>query len=125
MHLVFERKQKRIISGDILSGEVQLLTSKQAQKEEIMMKLEAFQTAAREGGFVAEIEMGEGTVQWLRKIPSHMARDTHQRMCIDTMTNSVTLYWVGDPGKLNSKTFRDVPALQEWFQLEPRPIVQR
>ena len=90
-----------------------------------MMKLEAFQTAAREGGFVAEIGMGEGTVQWLRKIPPHMARDTRQRMCIDTMTSSVTGYWVGVPGKLNSKTFRDVPALQEWFQLELQPIVER
>jgi hypothetical protein len=54
-----------------------------------------------------------------------MARDTHQRMCIDTMTSSVTVYWVEVPGKLNSKTFRDVPALQEWFQLEPQPIEQR
>jgi hypothetical protein len=90
-----------------------------------MMRLEAFQTAAREGGFVAEIASGEGTVQWLRKDPPYMARDTHQRMCIDTVTNSVTVYWVGVPGKLNSKTFRDVPALQQWFQLEPQPIVQR
>jgi hypothetical protein len=90
-----------------------------------MMNAEAFQTAAREGGFVAEIGSMEGTVQWLRRIPPQMARDTHQRMCIDTVTNSVTVYWVGVPGKLNSKTFRDVPALQEWFQLEPGPIVQR
>ena len=90
-----------------------------------MMKIEAFQTAAREGGFVAEVPSGGGTVQWLRKIPPHMARDTHQRMCIDTVTNSVTVYWVGVPSKLNSKTFRDVPALQQWCQLEPGPIVQR
>jgi hypothetical protein len=90
-----------------------------------MMDLEAFQIAAREGGFVAELGMGEGTVQWLRKIPPHMARDTHQRMCIDTMTSSVTVYWVGVPGKLNSKTFRNVSALQEWFQVESRPIEQR
>jgi hypothetical protein len=90
-----------------------------------MMNLEAFQSAAREGGFVAEIGMGEGTVQWLRKIPPHMARDTHQRMCIDSMTNSMTVYWVGDVGKLNSKTFRNVSALEEWFQLEPQPILER
>jgi hypothetical protein len=90
-----------------------------------MMKMEAFQTAAREGGFVAEMGLGEGTVQWLRKTAPHMARENHQRMCIDTVTNSVTVYWVGVPGKLNSKTFRNVSALQEWVQLEPRPIVQR
>ena len=90
-----------------------------------MMNVEAFQSAAREGGFVADIGMGEGTVQWLRKIPPSMARDTHQRMWIDTMTSSMTVYWVGVPGKLNSKTFRNVSALQEWFQLEPQPIEQR
>ena len=90
-----------------------------------MMNLDAFQIAAREGGFVADIGMGEGTVQWLRKIPPPMARDTHQRMCIDTMTSSVTVYWVGVPGTLNSKTFRDVLALQKWFQLEPQPVEQR
>ena len=90
-----------------------------------MMNVEAFQSAAREGGFVADIGMGEGTVQWLRKIPPSRARDTHQRMCIDTTTSSVTVYWVGVPGKLNSKTFRNVSALQEWFQLEPQPIEQR
>ena len=90
-----------------------------------MMNTEAFQTAARESGFVAEIGSKEGTVQWLRRIPPQMARDTHQRMCIDTVTNSVTVYWVGVPGKLNSKTFRDVPALQEWFRLEPVLIEQR
>jgi hypothetical protein len=90
-----------------------------------MVNLEAFQSAAREGGFVAEIGIGEGTVQWLRKIPSSMARDSHQRMCIDTMTSSVTVYWVGVPGKLNSKTFRNVSALQEWFQVEQQPIEQR
>jgi len=89
------------------------------------MNLEAFQVAAREGGFVADIGMEKGTVQWLRKMPPRMARDTHQRMCIDTITRSVTVYWMGIPGTLNSKTFRDVPALQEWFQLEPQPVEQR
>jgi hypothetical protein len=90
-----------------------------------MMNVDAFQIAAREGGFVADIGMGEGSVQWLRKIPLPMARNTHQRMCIDTMTSSVTVYWMEVPGRLNSKTFRDVPALQEWIQLEPQPIEQR
>jgi len=62
-----------------------------------MMNLEAFQIAAREGGFVADIGMGEATVQWLRKIPPPMARNTHLRMCIDTMTSSVTVYWGRSP----------------------------
>jgi hypothetical protein len=90
-----------------------------------MLNLEAFQIAAREAGFVADIGMEQGPVQWLRKMPPPMARDTHQRMCIDTITSSVTVYWMEIPGTLNSKTFRDVPALQEWFQLESQPFAQR
>jgi hypothetical protein len=46
-------------------------------------------------------------------------------MCIDSLTNSVTVYWMTVPGKVNSKTFRGVPALQEWFELRPETVVQR
>jgi hypothetical protein len=46
-------------------------------------------------------------------------------MCIDSLTNSVTVYWMSLPGKVNSKTFRGVPALQEWFELRPEVILQR
>jgi hypothetical protein len=90
-----------------------------------MEKLQAFQTAAREGGFVQVKETAEGTVLWLRKSGPVTARDTHQRMCIDSLTNSVTVYWMTLPGKLTSKTFRGVPALQEWFGIGPEAIQQR
>lgn len=90
-----------------------------------MVKLQEFQTAAREGGFVEVKESAEGTVLWLRKSASDTARDAHQRMCIDSLTNSVTVYWMTVPGKVNSKTFRGVPALQEWCELRPEPIRQR
>ena len=90
-----------------------------------MEKLQAFQTAARKGGFVEVKESAEGTVLWLRKSPPATTRDTHQRMCIDSLTNSVTVYWMTLPGKLSSKTFRGVPALQEWFEVGPEPILQR
>ena len=90
-----------------------------------MEKLRAFQTAAREGGFVEVNESAGGTVLWLRKKTPDTARDTHQRMCIDSLTNSVTVYWMAVPGKVNSKTFRAVPALQQWFKLRPQTIVQR
>jgi hypothetical protein len=82
-----------------------------------MVELQAFQTAARNVGFVEVKEAGEGTVLWLRKSPPDTARDTHQRMCIDSMTNSATVYWMTSPGKVNSKTFRGVSALQEWFDI--------
>lgn len=90
-----------------------------------MMKLQAFQTAARQGGFVEVNEAAEGTVLWLRKETPDTARETHQRMCIDSLTNSVTVYWMTVPGKVSSKTFRVVPALQEWIDLRPEAIHQR
>ena len=96
-----------------------------ARKEETMVRLEAFQTAAREGGFVKVSERGEGNVLWFRKRTADTTTQTHQRMCIDGLTNSVTVYWMTAPGKLNSKTFRAVLALQEWFKLTQEVVVQR
>lgn len=90
-----------------------------------MEKLQAFQNAAREGGFVVVNESGEGTVLWLKKKVPDTARDAHQRMCIDSLTNSVTIYWMADPGKVKSQTFRGVPALQEWFEQIPETTIQR
>jgi hypothetical protein len=90
-----------------------------------MVKLQAFQIAAREGGFVKVSEPGEGNVLWCRKHSTDTTPQTHQRMCIDRLTNSVTVYWMTAPGKVDSKTSRAVPALQEWFKLCRNPIVQR
>jgi hypothetical protein len=90
-----------------------------------MEKLQAFQAVAREGGFVEVKESGEGNVLWLRKNTQDTVRETHQRMCIDSLTNSVTVYWVTVPGKVNAKTFRGAPALQEWFELRPETIMER
>ena len=90
-----------------------------------MHRLQAFQTAAREGGFVQIEEFAEETVLWLRKNTPATAREMYQRMCIDSVTKSVTVYWMAVPGKVDSKTFRAVPALQEWFKLGPQTILQR
>ena len=70
-------------------------------------------------------ESAEGTVLWLRKKTPDTARETHQRMCIDSLTNSVTVYWMTVPGKVSSKTFRGVSALQEWFALTPEIVFER
>jgi len=86
-----------------------------------MVRLQAFRTAARAGGFVEVKESAEETILWLRKNAPQATRDMHQSMCID----SVTGYWMAVPGKVNSKTFRGVPALQEWFKLGPQTILQR
>ena len=90
-----------------------------------MDRLQSFQTAAREGGFVVVNESEQGTVLWLKKSAPDSVREAHQRMCIDSLTNSATVYWMAVPGKVNSKTFRGVPALQEWFRLTPETVVQR
>ena len=89
------------------------------------MKLQAFQIAARKAGFIEVSESGAGTTLWLKKGSPDTARGTFQRMCIDSMTNSATIYWMTALGKLDSKTFRGVPALQEWFALRVEAIVQR
>ncbi len=90
-----------------------------------MESLQAFQTAAREGGFVEVNESAQETVLGLSRKAPDMARETHQRMCIDSVTKSATVYWMAVAGKVNSKTFRGVPALQEWFKLRLETIVTR
>jgi hypothetical protein len=87
--------------------------------------LRSLQAAAHERGYVEVNESTDGTVLWLRKSAPGSARDTHQRMCIDSLTNSATVFWMSVPTKLNSKTFRDVPALEEWFVLQPEPVLER
>jgi hypothetical protein len=82
-----------------------------------MEKLQALQTAAREGGFVQVEECDEGTVLWLRKKTSDAVTNTHQRICIDSQSNILTVYWMTALGKIESKTFRNVLSLQEWFAL--------
>ena len=90
-----------------------------------MVRLQAFQIAARKAGFIEVSEAGAGSTLWLKKGSSDTARGTFQRMCIDSITNSATVYWMTALWKLDSKTFRGVPALQEWFNLRLETIVQR
>ena len=79
-----------------------------------MDKLQRFQVAAREDGFAEVKENQNGTVLWMRKPTA----DAEDRMCIDSLTNSVTVFWRTPPSKVNCKTFRNVPALQEWFAIK-------
>jgi hypothetical protein len=61
-----------------------------------MEKLQAFQTAARENGFVTVEESEEGTVLWLKKA----TLESEDRICLDSLTNSATVYWAGIENKL-------------------------
>jgi hypothetical protein len=78
-----------------------------------MQKLQDFQIAARNNGFVDVEETDDGTVLWMRK-PTANAED---RICIDSLTSSATVFWATIPWKINSKTFRAASALQDWFAL--------
>lgn len=76
-----------------------------------MEKLKAFQDAARKNGFVDVEETDDGTVLWLRKATAN----AEDRMCIDSVTNSATVFYATIPWKINSKTFRFVSELESWL----------
>ncbi|HMD33015.1 MAG TPA: hypothetical protein VKG84_13965 [Candidatus Acidoferrales bacterium] len=84
-----------------------------------MTKLQAFQDAARERGFVDVEESDEGTILWLRKETPDPATQTHQRICINSAANNLTVYWMNAAGKVDSKMFRDLPSLRMWFASQP------
>ena len=88
-------------------------------REITMERLQAFQAVAHESGFVDVQECDDGTVLWLRRETLDAATQTHQRICIDSVTNSVTVYWTTSDGRTDSKTFRTAPGLQEWFGSDP------
>lgn len=76
-----------------------------------MEELNAFQEVARKHGFVDVEETEDGTVLWMRR-PNAGKED---RICIDSVTYSATVFWETIPWKINSKTFRVALALEEWF----------
>ncbi len=90
-----------------------------------MYRVQGLRNAARQGGFVEVNGAEEGNVLWLRRSKPESGRETYQRMCVDGLTNSATVYWTDLPGKINSKTFRGVPALEEWLKSQPQSFVQR
>ena len=78
-----------------------------------MQELQTFQAAARDNGFVAAEESKDGTVLWFRKAAPDESTSKHQRLCLDTMTNSATVFWINAQGQTYSKTFRSVTLLRE------------
>lgn len=88
-----------------------------------MERLQRFTTAAREAGFRKVHESSDGSVWWFLKNSADTCTHTHERMCIDSVTQSATVFWMNIPGKLDSKTFRDVISLQEWFGHTSKEIV--
>lgn len=91
----------------------------------IRERLRAFQTAAKLKGFVEASESDDGTVLWFRKCTEDIAKQADLRMCIDSLTNSVTIFWMSISGKQHSKTFRGAQALEDWFKSSPRLVEER
>jgi hypothetical protein len=78
-------------------------------------KIQAFRMAARENGYDEIKENIKGSIVWLRKATPDVGTDVHRRLCIDSITDSATVFWQTVPAKLNSKTFRTVSDLKNWF----------
>jgi hypothetical protein len=78
-------------------------------------KLQEFQCAARENGYAEVNEFECGNTVWLRKAAPDVGTDVHKRLCIDSLTDSATVFWQTSPTNLNSKTFRSVSSLRDWF----------
>ena len=83
-----------------------------------MLKLQEFQSAARDNGFLEVGESEEGSTVWFRKTTPDKDTDVHKRLCIDSLTNSATMFWETVPAKLNSMTFRSASALRAWLALK-------
>jgi hypothetical protein len=84
------------------------------EREQVSIVID-FQAVARDSGFVTLEESGDETIMWLRKKASVTDTSADQRMCTDSLTNSATIFWTTLQGRLNSKTFRGVLALQQWL----------
>jgi hypothetical protein len=76
-----------------------------------MQILQDFQVTARKNSFVDFGKAEDGAVLW-RKKPTANAED---RLCVDSLTNSATIFWTSILWKINSKTFRAASALHDWF----------
>jgi len=81
-----------------------------------MNALKEFQDVARRNGFVDAEEADEGTVLWLRRPTT----DAEDRLCIDSVTKSATVFWATIPWKINSKTLRTAYDLERWLASMPR-----
>lgn len=69
-----------------------------------MDRLQAFQAQSLENGFV-DLEASEDrTVLWLGRTAQDSSSKTFQRICLDTITNSATVYWMSSPDEIDSKT---------------------
>jgi len=80
-----------------------------------MERLRLFQAAARESGFVPVNETKDHTILWLKRAAADPSAGAPQRICLDAVTRSATVYWTNARGQTDSKTFRRSDSLREWL----------
>ena len=81
--------------------------------------LQQLRSAVRENGFVEVGESHDGSAAWFRKVTPDANTSVHKRLCIDSLTNSATVFWETASTELHSKTFRNVKSLEDWFASRP------
>jgi hypothetical protein len=84
-----------------------------------MINVHAFRLAVHEHGFLEADEYHWGNTIWFMKPPPKSVSDRPVRLCIDSQTGSVTVFWQSSCAKLSSKTFRTVDSLKEWLRSRP------
>ena len=86
-----------------------------------MRTFQEFQTVTRDLGFTTEKTCDGGTVLWLTRKSANSLLHSPERICIDSLTNSVTVYLPSKGGNMAARTFRSPSSLQEWFSGEKLP----
>jgi hypothetical protein len=94
-----------------------LFAKPQERIHNTMQSLKDFQSVALENGFVEAGESEGGSALWFRNSTPDAGSQVHQRLCLDRLTNSATIFWETVPVKLNSLTFRTASALRAWLSL--------
>jgi hypothetical protein len=80
-----------------------------------MEKLQEFRNLAGENGYSQIGECRDGSTLWFSKEGLNAAAGNQKRLCIDSVTDSLTIFSGSIMGKPNSKTFRTVASLRDWF----------
>jgi hypothetical protein len=84
-----------------------------------MVRLQQFRVLAGQDGFIEVNRIEDGSVVWLRNRLPDMGTNFHKRLCLDSLTNSATVYWQPVGAQVNSETFRTVSSLQDWLGAHP------
>jgi hypothetical protein len=78
-----------------------------------METLQQFQSAVRENGFIEVGESRDGSAAWFRKATPDANTSVHKRLCIDSLTNSATVFWETAPTQMHSRRASDRPRALE------------